>query len=97
MKDFIDTLNNIKDNDPSNDLFMKTTKNLISNFNQEIKEILDQDQEKFEISIHSVNIFKDTLDFYWSNSKASFVEYTENDFINAQRLLSANHVNIFVK
>lgn len=97
MEDYSKTLDTIKDNDASNDLFMKTTKHLISNFNQEVNEILVNNHEKFELSIHSINIFKETLDFYWSNSKDSFVEYSETDFINAQRLLSGTHVNIFVK
>lgn len=97
MQDFSKTLDGLRNTDASNDLFMKTTKNLISNFNQEINDILCCEEIQFEISIHNLNIFKDTIDFYWQTTRSSFEEFTETDYINAQRLLSTTPRNIFVK
>jgi hypothetical protein len=97
MKDFSSTLNELRDRDASNDLFMKTTKNLILNFNQEVNDIIGCERTEFQISTHSLNIFKDTIDFYWQTARNSFNEFTENDYVNAQRLLSTTPHNIFVK
>lgn len=97
MNDFSKTLDGLRDKDSSNDLFMKTTKNLICNFNQEITAILSCDEKQFEISSHNLNIFKDTVDFYWQTARSSFEDFTETDYINAQRLLSTTSRNIFVK
>lgn len=99
MQDFSQTLDGLRDKDASNDLFMKTTKNLISNFNQEINDILCCEEVKFEftISTHNLNIFKDTIDFYWQTARSSFEDFTETDYINAQNLLSTTPHKIFVK
>lgn len=97
INDFANTLDNLSEKDPSNDIFMKTTKNLFTGLNINIQEILLSEDKDFEIPSYNVHIFKDALEFYWHNSRDSFIDFNETDFINAQRLLSGNTLKAFVK
>jgi hypothetical protein len=97
INDFSKTLGELSDNDPSNDIFMRTTKNLFNGLHEDIQEILESKNSSFELSVYNVHIFKDALEFYWQNSKQAFVDFNETDFINAQRLLSGTSFVSFVK
>lgn len=96
MMEYLATLDQIINEPDDDDLFMKTTKNLINKFQDEALEILNNSSELLEIRKENLNILRDTLDFYWQNGKGIYKDYTENDFINAQSLLMPNE-RIFVK
>ncbi len=96
IKDFSETLGSLSDSDSSNDIFMRTTRNLFTKLDEDIQEIIKSSERFFEISTYNIQIFKDALDFYWQNSKETFIQFNETDFINAQRLLSGN-IKSFVK
>ena len=96
MSQYVDTLEILITQNEQEDLFMKTTKNLISSFNYEMSEIIEKDNKEYYFSEKKLNIIKDALDFYWSNSKALYQDYNETDYINARNMLNQHHKS-FVK
>lgn len=96
MSQYIDTLEMLIAQNEQEDLFMKTTKNLISSFNFEISEIIKKDDKEYCFTDKKLNIIKDALDFYWINSKVLYKDYNETDYINARNMLN-EHQKSFVK
>lgn len=96
MSQYVDTLKILIAQNEQEDLFMKTTKNLISSFTFEMSELIENNDKEYFFSQSKLNIIKDALDFYWLNSKALYEEYNETDYINARNMLH-QHTKSFVK
>lgn len=88
MEQYVATLKILTSSSKHDDLFMKTTKNLIEEFNHEMSNFISDKNSTYELKVSTVNILKDALDFYWYNGRECLENYNENDFVNAQNLLS---------
>lgn len=93
---YIVTLEKLTEAQPANDLFNKTSKNLILEFTEDMRTLIVQKDEEIEFSNNILDILKETINFYWVNGRTIFQNYTETDYVNACNLLNLNNKS-FVK
>lgn len=96
MAQYVLTLEELTQSQPSNDLFNKTNKNLILDFTNEMRIFITEENKKIDFSNNIIEILKETLNFYWHNGKEIFIKYSETDYVNACNLLTIKNKS-FIK
>jgi hypothetical protein len=96
MAQYVLALEKLIEIQPANDLFNKTSKNLIIDFTENMKKLISSNQEEIEISKNVTDIIQEAMNFYWLNGKTIFNNYSEIDYVNACNLISFNSKS-FVK